>query len=107
MILICQVNFNKIYGKKGTAEKISPASGGIFGELMKGRIFYARTGTEETGFSKDNALFTGFVKFRNNEYVVFSVIVPRSGLGARIAGKLTAQIMGGAIEYKNKKGNPL
>ncbi|MCX6579714.1 MAG: hypothetical protein NT166_05965 [Candidatus Aminicenantes bacterium] len=57
--------------------------------------------------SKDNALFTGFVKFRNNEYVEFSVIVSRSGLGARIAGKLTAQIMGGIIEYENKKGNPL
>jgi len=82
-------------------------AGGVFGDLMKGRIFYAKTGTAETGFSRDNALFTGFVKFRNNEYVVFSVIVPRSGLGARIAGKLTAQIMGDIIEYENKKGNPL
>jgi len=82
-------------------------AGGVFGDLMKGRIFYAKTGTAETGFSRDNALFTGFVKFRNNEYVVFSVIVPRSGLGARIAGKLTAQIMGGIIEYENKKGNLL
>ncbi|MDQ1355034.1 MAG: FtsW/RodA/SpoVE family cell cycle protein [Acidobacteriota bacterium] len=53
-----------------------------------------------------NALFTGFVKFRNNEYVVFSVIVPRSGLGVRIAGKLTAQIMADIIEYENKRGNP-
>lgn len=82
-------------------------AGGVFGELMKGRIFYAKTGTAETGFSKDNALFNGFVKFRNNEYVVFSVIVPRSGLGARIAGKLTTQIMGDIIEYENKRGNLL
>ncbi len=89
------------------AVTVRGTAGGVFGDLMKGRVFYAKTGTAETGFSKDNALFTGFVKFRNNEYVVFSVIVPRSGLGARIAGKLTVQIMADIIEYENKKGNPL
>ncbi|MDQ1353633.1 MAG: penicillin-binding protein, partial [Acidobacteriota bacterium] len=89
------------------AVTVRGTAGGVFGDLMKGRVFYAKTGTAETGFSKDNALFTGFVRFRNNEYVVFSVIVPRSGLGARIAGKLTAQIISDIIEYENKRGNLL
>ncbi|NIM16182.1 MAG: FtsW/RodA/SpoVE family cell cycle protein [Candidatus Aminicenantes bacterium] len=82
---------------------------GVFGDLVrvKGRKFYAKTGTAETGFTKDNSLFTGFVCFRNNAHVIFSVIVPRSGLGARVAGKLTAQIIRGIIEYEARKGNML
>jgi cell division protein FtsI/penicillin-binding protein 2 len=82
---------------------------GVFGDLVrvKGRKFYAKTGTAETGFTKDNSLFTGFVCFRNNAHVIFSVIVPRSGLGARVAGKLTAQIIRGIIEYETRKGNVL
>ncbi|MCU0285825.1 MAG: penicillin-binding transpeptidase domain-containing protein [Acidobacteria bacterium] len=79
---------------------------GVFGELTKDRVFYAKTGTAETGFSKDNALFTGFVEFQNKEQIIYSVIVPRSGLGARIAGKLTAQIINDIIAYQNKSCNP-
>lgn len=84
-------------------------SRGVFGELVrvKGRKFYAKTGTAETGFTKDNALFTGFVRFRNNTHVIFSVIVPRSGLGSRVAGKLTAQILRGIIDHETRKGNVL
>jgi cell division protein FtsI/penicillin-binding protein 2 len=82
-------------------------AGGVFGDLLrvKDRKFYAKTGTAETGFTKDNSLFTGFVRFRNNRHVIFSVIVPRSGSGARVAGKLTAQIIRGIIEHETRKGN--
>jgi cell division protein FtsI/penicillin-binding protein 2/cell division protein FtsW (lipid II flippase) len=82
---------------------------GVFGDLVrvKGRKFYAKTGTAETGFTKDNSLFTGFVRFRNNTYVIFSVIVPRSGLGSRVAGKLTAQVLRGIIDHETRKGNAL
>ncbi len=80
-------------------------AGGVFGDLMKGRTFYAKTGTAETGISKDNAIFTGFVEMKDGQKVVFSVIVPRSGLGARIAGKLTAEIFRRILDYENSKGN--
>lgn len=82
-------------------------AGGVFGDLVKERTFYAKTGTAETEVYKDNALFTGFVRFRDGSHMVFSVIVPRSGLGARIAGKLTADIFRGIIDYENQRGNPL
>ena len=86
--------------KRGTA-------GGVFGDLVKDRLFYAKTGTAETEIYKDNALFMGFVRFRNGSHVVFSVIVPRSGLGAMIAGKLTSDIFRRIVEYENKRGNPI
>jgi len=82
-------------------------AGGVFGELKTDREFFAKTGTAETGVYKDNSIFTGFVKFRDGSHTVFSVIVPRAGLGARIAGKLTASIIGKIIEYENKKGKKL
>ncbi len=36
--------------------------------------------------------------------LIFSVIVPRSGIGARVAGKLTEDILKGIIKHENKKG---
>ncbi|MGE5339882.1 MAG: penicillin-binding transpeptidase domain-containing protein [Candidatus Omnitrophota bacterium] len=76
---------------------------GIFGDLND-CVVYAKTGTAETGVSKDNAVFTGFVKFnKSNKHLVFSVIVPRSGLGADIAGRLTSKIIRGIMDYERKK----
>ncbi|MCP5102814.1 MAG: hypothetical protein GY950_05530 [bacterium] len=82
-------------------------AGGVFGDLVKERTFYAKTGTAETGVYKDNALFIGFGRLRDGSDIVFSVIVPRSGLGARVAGKLTANILRGIIDYENQRGNSL
>jgi cell division protein FtsI/penicillin-binding protein 2/cell division protein FtsW (lipid II flippase) len=85
--------------KKGMREVVVRGTAwGVFGELVRDHEFYAKTGTAETGIYKDNALFVGFVKFKNDTHLIFSVIVPRSGLGARIAGKLTARIIKDIID---------
>jgi cell division protein FtsI/penicillin-binding protein 2 len=76
----------------------------VFGELKEGREFYAKTGTAETEFYGDNSLFVGFVIFRDGTPLVFSVIVPRAGLGVKVAGKLTEDILRAVIDYENSKG---
>jgi cell division protein FtsI/penicillin-binding protein 2 len=75
--------------------------------MEKGREFYAKTGTAETELYKDNSLFIGFVRFQDGTPLIFSVIVPRSGIGARVAGKLTEDILKAIIEHDNKKGGTL
>ncbi len=77
---------------------------GLFKGLKKGREFYAKTGTAETELYKDNSLFVGFVTFRDGTPLVFSVIVPRSGIGAKVAGRLTEDILKALIDHENKKG---
>jgi cell division protein FtsI/penicillin-binding protein 2 len=76
----------------------------LFRKLKKGRQFYAKTGTAETEIYKDNSLFTGFVIFKDGTPLIFSVIVPRSGIGARVAGRLTEEIVKALIAYEKKKG---
>lgn len=76
----------------------------VFSEIREGRQFYAKTGTAETELYRDNSLFVGFVTFKDGTPLVFSVIVPRAGLGAKIAGKLTEDILKAVIEYENNKG---
>jgi cell division protein FtsI/penicillin-binding protein 2 len=80
---------------------------GLFREIKKGRDFYAKTGTAETELYKDNSLFVGFVRFQDGTPLIFSVIVPRSGMGAKIAGKLTEDILKEIIDYENEKGRKL
>lgn len=80
---------------------------GLFLELKGDRQFYAKTGTAETELYKDNSLFTGFVIFRDGTPLIFSVIVPRSGLGARVAGKLTEEFLSAIIAHEDKKGAKL
>jgi len=80
---------------------------GLFTEMKEGRQFYAKTGTAETELYKDNSLFVGFVIFRNGTPLIFSVIVPRSGLGARVAGKLTEELLQAIIAHEEKKGRKL
>lgn len=80
---------------------------GLFREIKKGREFYAKTGTAETELYKDNSLFIGFVRFLDGTPLIFSVIVPRSGMGAKVAGKLTEDILKEIIEHENKKGGRL
>jgi cell division protein FtsI/penicillin-binding protein 2 len=82
-------------------------AGGLFHDIREGRGFYAKTGTAETEVYRDNSLFVGFVEFREGEPLIFSVIVPRSGQGARVAGKLTGQILSTIIAYENEKGKRL
>jgi cell division protein FtsI/penicillin-binding protein 2 len=77
---------------------------GLFREMKKGREFYAKTGTAETELYKDNSLFVGFVTFQDGTPLIFSVIVPRSGMGAKVAGKLTEDILKEIIELEKKKG---
>ena len=79
----------------------------LFRELEEGRQFYAKTGTAETELYKDNSLFVGFVGFKNGMPLIFSVIVPRSGLGAKVAGKLTEEILQAIIVHEEKKGRKL
>ncbi|MCP4221074.1 MAG: hypothetical protein GY765_40970 [bacterium] len=91
--------------KDGMQEVVARGTGGgLFRKLRDGRRFFAKTGTAETGVYKDNSLFTGFVIFKNGKSMTFSVIVPRSGLGARVAGKLADTIISEIIAYENKKG---
>jgi cell division protein FtsI/penicillin-binding protein 2 len=80
---------------------------GLFRGMEKGREFYAKTGTAETELYKDNSLFIGFVRFQDGTPLIFSVIVPRSGIGAKVAGKLTEDILKATIDYENKKGGKL
>jgi cell division protein FtsI/penicillin-binding protein 2 len=80
---------------------------GLFREMEKGREFYAKTGTAETELYKDNSLFVGFVRFQDGTPLIFSVIVPRSGMGAKVAGKLTEDILKAIIEHENNKGGKL
>jgi len=80
---------------------------GLFREIKEGREFYAKTGTAETELYKDNSLFVGLVRFQDGTPLIFSVIVPRSGLGVRVAGKLTEDILKAIIEHENKKGRKL
>ncbi|MFC2145733.1 penicillin-binding transpeptidase domain-containing protein [Acidobacteriota bacterium] len=80
---------------------------GLFREIKKGREFYAKTGTAETELYKDNSLFVGFVMFQDGTPLIFSVIVPRSGIGAKVAGKLTEDILKAIIDHENKKGGRL
>lgn len=77
---------------------------GLFREMKKGREFYTKTGTAETELYKDNSLFIGFVRFQDGTSLIFSVIVPRSGIGAKVAGKLTEDILKAIINHENKKG---
>jgi len=77
---------------------------GLFHDIREGRKFFAKTGTAETEVYKDNSLFVGFVEFRKEDPLIFSVIVPRSGQGARVAGKLAEQILSEIITYENKRG---
>lgn len=76
----------------------------VFQEIREGREFYAKTGTAETELYGDNSLFVGFVIFRDGTPLVFSVIVPRAGLGAKVAGKLTEDILKAIIDYESSKG---
>jgi len=83
-------------------------AGGVFPlEFKKDREFYAKTGTAETKFYRDNSLFVGFCTLRDGSGIIFSVIVPRSGTGATFAGRLTSQIIQQIVEYENKKGKNL
>ena len=77
---------------------------GLFLEIKKDRELYAKTGTAETELYKDNSLFVGLVRFQDGTPLIFSVIVPRSGIGASVAGKLTEDILKAIIEHENKKG---
>jgi cell division protein FtsI/penicillin-binding protein 2 len=79
----------------------------LFKEFRKGRRVYAKTGTAETGFYQDHSLFAGFVTFKDGTPLVFSVIVPRSGLGAKVAGKLTEDILKAIIDHENKEGKKI
>ncbi|NIM11941.1 MAG: hypothetical protein GTO45_07485 [Candidatus Aminicenantes bacterium] len=76
----------------------------LFKELRKGCRVYAKTGTAETEFYQDHSLFAGFVTFKDGTPLVFSVIVPRSGTGTKIAGKLTEDILKAIIDHENKEG---
>ena len=75
----------------------------VFKKMREGRVFYAKTGTAETEFYKDNSLFIGFVQFKDMSHIIFSVIVPRSGIGAKVAGKLTETIIKEIILHEEKK----
>jgi cell division protein FtsI/penicillin-binding protein 2 len=77
---------------------------GLFWEIKQGREFYAKTGTAETELYKDNSWFVGLVRFQNGTPLIFSVIVPRAGMGVKVAGKLTEDILKAIIEHENKKG---
>jgi cell division protein FtsI/penicillin-binding protein 2 len=84
----------------------SGTAGGVFSRKLKqARSFYAKTGTAETKFYRDHSLFVGFVIFRNGEKIIFSTVVPRSGTGAAVAGRLTARIIKDIIEFENKNPN--
>jgi cell division protein FtsI/penicillin-binding protein 2 len=80
---------------------------GLFKKLKQGRQFYAKTGTAETELYKDNSFFVGFVRFRNGESLVYSVIVPRSGEGAKVAGKLTEAIIEAIVAHEATKGRKI
>ena len=83
-------------------------AGGVFdAELKRGRAFFAKTGTAETKFYQDNSLFVGFAACRDGSQVVFSVIVPRSGTGAAVAGRLTAQIFREIFDFEKERGRNL
>jgi cell division protein FtsI/penicillin-binding protein 2 len=79
----------------------------LFKELRKGRRVYAKTGTAETELYQDHSLFAGFVTFKDGTPLVFSVIVPRSGIGAKVAGKLSEDILKAIIDYENKEGKKI
>jgi cell division protein FtsI/penicillin-binding protein 2 len=79
----------------------------LFKALKKGCRFYAKTGTAETESYQDHSLFTGFVTFKDGTPLVFSVIVPRSGIGAKVAGKLTEDILKAIIDHENKEGKKI
>jgi hypothetical protein len=52
-------------------------------------------------------LFAGLVRFQNGTPLIFSVIVPRAGMGVKVAGKLTEDILKAIIEHENKRGMKL
>ena len=87
--------------KSGTADELFKKG------KAQGRRVYAKTGTAETGVYRDHSLFVGFITFADGTPLVFSVIVPRSGVGAQVAGKLTEDILTAIIEHENKKGNKI
>lgn len=81
--------------KSGTAVRVFSA------DMKQGRSFYAKTGTAETKFYRDHSLFVGFVTFRNGKKIIFSTVVPRSGTGAAVAGRLTARVIKEIIDFEN------
>jgi cell division protein FtsI/penicillin-binding protein 2 len=86
---------------------INGTAGELFRKIMKDRQFYAKTGTAETELYKDNSLFVGFVTLQDGTQLIYSVLVPRSGTGAKVAGKLTENILKAIIDCENKKGRKL
>jgi len=76
-------------------------------ELRRDRTFFAKTGTAETKFYQDNSLFVGHAVLRDGSRVAFSVIVPRSGTGAAVAGRLTADVFREIFAFEKEHGRNL
>lgn len=68
----------------------------------KRRIF-AKTGTAETALYKDNALFVGYFKMDSEKALIFSVFIPRSGIGGRIAAPIVRKFLDSYLYYQRKK----
>ncbi len=79
-------------------------AGALFLGIREGREFYAKTGTAETQYYQDNSLLVGGVRMKDGTMLIYSVIVPRSGTGAEVAGKLAEEILKAIIEHEEKKG---
>ena len=73
------------------------ARGAFSGWRWPWRVF-AKTGTAETALYKDNSLFVGYMK-KGKRVLVFSVIIPRSGLGGRVAGRVARRLLDLYIKY--------
>ena len=71
------------------------------GWFYRNRIF-AKTGTAETALYKDNALFTGYFKVEKGKAVIFTIIIPRSGVGGRIAAPIARKLLESYLYYRTK-----
>ncbi len=69
---------------------------------LRAKIF-AKTGTAETSLYKDNSIFVGFFKLNRGKAVIFAVVLPRSGIGGKIAAPITKRLIESYIYYRERK----
>ncbi len=81
----------------GMVVKEGTARGAFSGWKWPWRVF-AKTGTAETSLYKDNSLFVGYMK-KGERVLVFSVVIPRSGIGGRVAGRVARRLLDLYIKY--------
>lgn len=74
-----------------------------FGNWPYKKRTFAKTGTAETALYKDNSLFVGYLKKNREKALIFSLFIPRSGIGGRIAAPIARKFLASYLYYQRKK----